>query len=162
MTLKFYKYSGDPKRMGKEIGDAVIELQGKLKEDTSMFSPTFIVNTNAKFKDTNKPNYLFTVDFNKYYFVRDVQPNTDGTCSVICEEDVMMTFKDQLKDVSFVIERISGNNVNPYLQDTSMPVDVRPHQKIYEFDGNGFSNLDSAPAHFILHCAGGPGTSSQT
>lgn len=158
MTLKFYKYSGDPRVMGKQIGDAVLTLTGKHKENTSMFLPTFIVNTNSMFKDVNKPNYLYADDFGKYYFVRDIQANTDGTCDITCEEDVLTTFKEQLKEIKFIIERSNGASVNDNISDTSIPMEVVPHVRVLPFKGEnvGFSNELS----FILHCAGPSGTES--
>ena len=155
MQLDFYKYGGEAKIMDKALGSVVVSCEGSLKENTSMFSPTFTVKTRAEFKSVSKPTYLIVSDFGKNYFVRDIVPNTDGTCSVICEEDVLTTFKGQLKEIEMVIERSSGDNINDYLLDPSMPVDVRPHTKIVPFEnGSGFDST----LHFILHCAGPSGS----
>lgn len=155
MTLEFYKYSGEARIMEKSLGNSVVVCEGSLKENTSMYSPTFTVKTRDEFKSRSKPTYLVVSDFGKNYFVRDIIPNTDGTCSVICEEDVLTTFKEQIKDIEMVIERSSGDDINSYLSDTSMPVDVRPHTKIVPFTGGtGFDDT----LHFIIHCAGPSGT----
>ena len=72
-----------------------------LKEETSIERPSFILQEPMK-------EWTYVQAFNKYYFVTDVV-NLDGSrCEIMCDQDVLATFRDEILSYSAFVERASA------------------------------------------------------
>lgn len=126
------------------------EFNCVLKEDTSMISPSIIIN----FADQSNPqphiyNYAYIPDFGRYYYVAD-QKSMRGLhweYSLVC--DVLATYKTEIGNWEMYILRSSaeynGNVVDEYY----------PLLTAYEIDEQTIETpwahvpLDGAPAYYI-------------
>lgn len=81
-------------------GGTRITVEAYLKENTSLESPTFIiqgVNLNI--------NYCFLVDIGHYYFVDDIVITNKNIYELVCSQDVLATYKNEIGNYTAYIER---------------------------------------------------------
>lgn len=120
-----------------------------IMDDCDLLSPRIIIDSNTDLKDCN---YMYI--FNRYYFlnVRRLMPG-GNRYELIGKEDVLMTWKDQIKTHNAIIAR-SSNTYNKYLQDKSFKIYSYKNTRTLRFSGTGFTkNLN-----FVLTTVGGANT----
>lgn len=143
MKLLLYKIdSCESNRVNKtEHLHLIEEMKGTLKSATSVLNPTFlldfrdenlIIDDDCDFvvDENNKlviggdlislfdVNYIYCPEFNRYYFVTDIQVVNNSLAYVSCRIDVLMSYKDQIYDESAYIAR-NESEYNTMLTDNS-------------------------------------------
>ena len=89
-----------------------------LKEETSIERPSFILQEPMK-------EWTYVHAFDKYYFVTDVV-NLDGSrCEIMCDQDVLATFRDEILSYSAFVERASSY-FDPYVNDPLLSIQQVP------------------------------------
>lgn len=73
-----------------------------LKQPASVEAPVFIVNSGLV---SHSNNYLYCPDFNRYYFITDIVPQTGGAEAIICSVDPLMSFNEQIKALTVNVSR---------------------------------------------------------
>lgn len=84
----FYKRTNSTKRPASNTG---INLQCKLKNETSIENPTFILHIQENFEDIN---YVYALGH--YYSVDDIVILDDNRIELNCTQDVLATYKDDI------------------------------------------------------------------
>lgn len=85
----------------------------RLKEETSLMNPTFILSTYDP-----RYNYVHVPYWNRYYFVKDVTLNIDGVFEIACTLDPLATYKASIGETTTYIERTSDNTkISPFVHD---------------------------------------------
>ena len=87
--------------------------------------------------DTVDINYMYIPDFGKYYFLKSPTIERNGYTSFRAEEDVLMTYKEQIRQESGIILR-QENEGNLYITDSTFPVENRNKTFFKKFP-NGFA-----------------------
>ena len=109
-SVKFYSCKDDNRKLNKsltEITTLTVNFKGPVSEtDPELFVETF---------DFGNVNYFYLSDFNRFYFVTDITP-VPGGVRVTGHVDVLMSFKDQISNVSGIVTRSTNIN-NDYLSD---------------------------------------------
>lgn len=116
MTAKFWQLFTKKKNSTLQpTGDAV-ELTVRLKEDTSIYSPTLLLSSQAV--KTATEAYFD----GKYYFVRDIRSVTGNLWEVDLEMDVLATHKTSIGNYTGLITRTADATwFNPLLIDDLNP-----------------------------------------
>ena len=115
MILKLYNFSKKANSTKVPASDTATELNVTLKENVSLYSPSFILST-----EPNQFNYCQLDD--KYYYINDYVYVGRNTFIINCTLDVLATYKtDILKTKAFVLYSTSN-------YDSSIP-DQRLSQK---------------------------------
>lgn len=107
------------------------ELSVLLKDATSVYNPTFVLRTS----DPHTFNYAYCPDFGKYYFIRDWVSDHD-LWNCICEEDVLATFRSQIRSSSQYVLRASArwnDNIVDNLYPTNVNITYQMSDLIYPF-----------------------------
>ena len=115
-----------------------------VKDELSIFSPSFYLNTST---DISGCNYAKVG--NRYYFA-NITLMSGNLYRVDCRCDVLMTFKDQIRQQTGLIRR-NLNQYNRYLQDDRIKVNAYESVKTLEFS-SGFSKT----MNYYLVTVGGP------
>ena len=91
------------------------ELEVNLKEDTSMYYPTFLIN--IVFTSNDFPyNYLKWQE--RYYFIDDiVKPTINNVWELVCSIDLLATFKADILTNTTAFVKYSANKFNPMIPD---------------------------------------------
>ena len=161
MALTFYRYFGDSRKLNKVMPkdpEPKTVSTYKLKDDCSVFNPTFIIAYDSKLSPndaTRWANYLVDDSVNRYYFIRDIVRKPNGTLEITCEEDVLMTFKSQIGGLKVIINR-STQGGSDYIPDDKYSMDVRETITTYPFGASfGVSNNPLKSGDDIVICCAG-------
>lgn len=119
-------------------GDGVYDV--RLKENTSLMKPTFIMTA------TNiEANYCKWAD--RYYYINDIIFLSNDLRELICELDVLATFKTEIGNYTTLISRASNTLAwDGRIVDTIYPAKVTPMRR---------ETLYSSLAQFTLNRASG-------
>lgn len=82
-----------------------------------IYAPRILVDY---FDAIDSYNYAYIPEFERYYYIRSASVNSAQRLEIILEEDVLMSFKNQILDVTCVIDRSAWDNKNLYIADSSM------------------------------------------
>ena len=111
MILDLYKCIDDPRTLRKNLTDKMSKSV-TLKEDTDIYNPTYQLAYDADILD----GYNYAQCGGRSYFIRDVVAITGQIISIVCKEDVLMTYADQILQCPVIVGR-SDNNYNAYISD---------------------------------------------
>ena len=144
MNATFYNNKSDERYLEKnitQIGSTNIEIV----DDTSIVKPII------KFRNRDiylTANYVYLTDLRRYYFIRTVELS-QGYAYMYCEEDVLYTYKDKLKQKAVVVSR-QENEYNLYQVDNKTKLLNYSGIKIKEFP----SGFESNKQEFIMCVVG--------
>lgn len=117
MQVTLYNNSSDPRYLNKDITE-LKTVQCKLLEPTDHLEPSLTLEKDSY---VLQANYMYIPDFGRYYYIIDIIYETNNRIRVNTMVDVLMSYKDQLKNSSFIITRSSMKEVyNLYLNDPRM------------------------------------------
>ena len=105
MVIKLLKCNDDKRKLTKTFTERKVYDNATLKENTSVFEPTFIIRTTIL-----NFNYVFCEDWGKYYFVTNVKKTMGGLIEISCREDVLSTYCNDLKKRSGYVVRQEFQN----------------------------------------------------
>lgn len=114
--------NGSPKNSLTKNLNNVIEMQGDLKQNTSLIKPTFIFNTESMFDS----NYIVVEEFKRSYFIENITAIRGKLWEVECSVDVLSSFRDAILNNTVIVDR-QENNWNLYLNDDSFKCYQNPH-----------------------------------
>lgn len=92
-----------------------IELDVYLKENTSFNSPTFVWQGDGL--TIQKCNVAYEANSGTYYFIKDVVSISNNLVEIVCEKDVLATWKDIIGEHTTYIER-SATGFDDMVRDT--------------------------------------------
>ena len=105
MVIKLLKSNDDKRKLAKTFIDRKVYDNANLKENTSVFEPTFIIRTTIL-----NFNYVYCDDWGKYYFVTNIKKAMGGLIEISCREDVLATYSKELKKRSGYVVRQEFQN----------------------------------------------------
>lgn len=143
MNINLYTNVSEKNKIGKTLHNETT-LSGSLRSDTSIIDPTIIIcHTNPVVF-----NYAYILEFNRYYFINNIECFRSGVWRLSMHVDVLESFKTELENVDIiVVDSADGDN---YLPGPQWKTNVKNKTDIVNFpDGL----LESG--EFILITAGG-------
>ncbi len=146
MQIDLYTYNHEKNKINKSayLGN-LLSLQGNLKEQTSIINPVITLQYDQPFIY----NYCYISEFERYYFIDNVDIVRANLYRIYLSVDVLETYKTEILNQAVIIEK-NENNYNNYLPDENWKTNVKTKTDIINFS-NGF--LESG--EFILITAGG-------
>lgn len=154
MVLKLFKTKSAPNVVNKSLTEVVTFDEVIFKEDTSLLSPTVIINgvsnsSTYTIEDIGKSNYFSLPKVDRYYFITDIVMLHGGRVSISGKVDPLMSFKTDILASTQLIVR-QEKKTNNYLIDTDIPLSSKKQIIEHEF---GDSIEDSG--YYILAVNGG-------
>lgn len=144
MQLFFYNTSSPNNAVTKELGYETV-LEGALKNDCSITDPVILLEFNP-----TTYNYLFIPEFNRYYFINDCKTIRNQLFEIQAHCDVLMSFKDDIRNCYGVIEKQENDYFDSYIDDGSYRFENRIKNDVVNFPYGFNNNFD-----YILLTAGG-------
>lgn len=135
MNLNLFQNNSDKNVMWKQITTKA-NLTGTLREGCSVMDPIIKVE-GISAADIPYINYAEIVDFGRYYYITDIVL-VGKLYEIHCHIDVLMTYKDQLKNIPAVIARHETTN-NVMLTDGLIKTYADPNIEIRRASG-GFTD----------------------
>lgn len=118
LTATIYSFSkranslATPESLG---GYTSLDVEISLKNDTSLESPTFVIGYDSStYKLILHANYIKFDD--NYYWIDDVISVRNSAVELICEKDVLATYREAILDTKAYIARSSSNG-SKYIPD---------------------------------------------
>lgn len=142
MIIKLYKNMSDNNHVDKNIGSALYELDGYLRDSCDILNPIITVQCLTKdstINDFTRCNYCYIEDFGRYYYINDIVIN-GKVFELHMHVDVLMSYKDEIRANSAVVSR-QENKYNLYLQDGVFKTYANPHIQVAQFP-NGFTDFN--------------------
>lgn len=125
-------------------GDGVYDV--KLKEDTSYMRPRFITNA------TNiEATYAKWAD--RYYYITDIIFLSNDLRELVCELDVLATFRTEIGNYTTLISRSSADQ-NYDIVDSIYPAKTIPITKRVQIANPGVFTTDFAQGTFLIGTSG--------
>lgn len=104
MKLIFGKFIGDKRELNKTITDT-IEVTGVLRDQSNLLNPEFLVKT-----DMRNYNYCTIEEFNRCYYIKDIDNYRQGLWVVRLKEDVLMSYKDEILGLTGIVSQLNATD----------------------------------------------------
>lgn len=109
MRIKLYKVYDRENKLNKTLNNELV-LTGSLKTEVSVCSPVIMLKSNNfNFSDYN---YCYIEDFDRYYFIEDIEIDALTLFEIRLREDVLMSFNSDIKNMTVQINESSNPNSN--------------------------------------------------
>lgn len=132
MKIVLYSTFSEDNKLDKEL-TLVREVEVNLLVRSNVTSFTFTLSS-----DITGANYMFIPNFGKYFFLKSPTIERNGYISYSAVEDVLMTYKTQIREESGIILR-QENEGNLYIADSTFPTENRNKTFFKKFQ-SGFSD----------------------
>lgn len=144
MQGKFYLNKSDKRYLNKSIELKYDNIPIQVLEPSSVVRPRLRVSSGLIGQGVN---YLYVTELERYYYISNwIMEN--GHITLECEVDVLMSFKDAIKQQHVIVSR-QQNSYNLYQVDPKMVIYNTPVYRVLKFPG-GFDST----GHFVLCVAG--------
>lgn len=129
-NIVFYQNQSENITVDKLL-TVVTTLSGVLRDGTSIIDPVIMVNGSlsdvSSVPGFSKINYAYIAEFNRYYYVRNIESVNNSCIAVSMHVDVLMSFKDEIRTNTGVVARSESNaQYNLYLNDGSLKAYQNP------------------------------------
>lgn len=133
MQATFYENKSDRRYLTKEIESKYTNIPLQIIEPSSVIRPSLKVSSGLIGQNVN---YLYIEELERYYYINDwIMEN--GFIRLECEVDVLMSFKDEIKNRNVIVNR-QESKYNLYLDDSKYKVQNRTAILTKEFP-SGFN-----------------------
>lgn len=129
-TINLYNNSSEPEVVDKSLS-LQTSLQGQLKDNTSIITPTILMNINS----IPTANYMYIPDFHRYYYITNIESVRNGLIQISAKCDVLMTYKSGIRACNALVER-QEFNYNLYLVDNKIPMENKNTVSSKKLKGN--------------------------
>lgn len=148
MNIKLCSSASEVVAINKDIS-IIDDVSATIKGALSVENPVLILQYKSDIQ--SNVNYVYIPEYNRYYFVTDIINLTGGRYELHCKVDVLTSFKDNILNLSCIVDKQSSkDNANMYLDDGSFVVQSKEFVDTINFP-NGFND----EGEFILITAGG-------
>lgn len=132
--------------VSKVITTRYSRLNAHIKENSSVISPTLIIDT----VDVTGINYLYIPAWGRYYYITDIVAIDASHIQITARCDVLKSFESEIRRSSAIIDKQQyDEKTSRYINDNSYVVQCRDAVNSIAFNG-GFTASDN-----ILITAGG-------
>lgn len=138
MTVTLYPCTAERIQIDKSaaLGTGVSYITVVLKEPTDIMNPVILIQSST---NLSAYNYLYMVDWGRYYFINNITYVRNELYQLDCHIDVLFTYKTQIGGLSAVISR----------QESSYN-DMIPDQRRIALPSKAISEVSAADNLFTL------------
>lgn len=115
MTIITYHNASEEHVLNKQITQVNATTSAIFKDDTNMVNPTIIISSLM----SKNFNYVYISETDRYYYVTDMTYSQQRTFITLAV-DVLMSFKDAIKEMTVIANR-SSSTYNVYQKDDTIP-----------------------------------------
>ena len=135
MTIDLQYSSSEPERLTKTT-ILISRLEGTLRNSSTIIDPQILIESSVG--SIARVNYMTIYEFNRSYFVTNIESVSSTLSIVHAHVDVLSSFASAIRSNRAVIER-QANVANLYLDDGSFHVYQNPIIETRSFP-SGFSD----------------------
>lgn len=133
VEIKLYQTSSEPTVVNKPLTD-VATVSGYFKQVQDISAPVIdLAFDSTNFNTYFNANYAYIEVFHRYYFISRREIGVNNILSIYMDEDVLMSFKDEIYELTPLVTRQASANDNTIV-DSAIPISIKP--KITVYNGN--------------------------
>lgn len=146
VTINLYKYSSENIALDKALQLVTTIQKEGLVEGSNVEHPRVMIPAELSTQFT----YMYIDIYHRYYFIDEIEPVRNGICIVTGKSDVLMNFKNQIRNLRAILLRTADSNYSDKLYDDSEVLSslrVDRHKQIMNFpvpSGDGFVVSDGS------------------
>lgn len=144
MNIILYQNISEYNAVNKSIKE-LTKLTGTLREESSIIDPIITISDIDNY--VGSMNYAYIPEFNRYYFITNIESVRSNLWRVSFHVDVLYTYRKQIKSNSAIIER-NENKYDLKLNDGLFKTQQNPRIAQFPFP-SGFNTWN-----FVLAIAG--------
>ena len=144
MNIVLYSNASEINAVDKNLTE-LTTLAGTLREQSSIIDPIITISNIDEY--IGSMNYAYIPEFNRYYFITNVESVRNNLWKVSFHVDVLFTYRDAIRANSAIIER-NENEYDLKLNDGLFRTQQNPRIAQFPFP-NGFNQWN-----FVLAVAG--------
>ena len=144
MTIVLYQNISEFNAVDKNLTE-IVTLSGTLREQSSIIDPAINISDIDNY--IGSINYAHIPEFNRYYFITNIDSVRGNLWRVSFHVDVLYTYREQIRANSAIIER-NEHEYDLKLNDGLFQTQQNPRIAQYPFP-SGFNTWD-----FVLAVAG--------
>lgn len=144
MNIILYQNISEYNAVNKSINE-LTKLTGTLREESSIIDPVITISDIDNY--VGSMNYAYIPEFNRYYFITNIESVRSNLWRVSFHVDVLYTYRKQIKSNSAIIER-NENKYDLKLNDGLFKTQQNPRIAQFPFP-SGFNTWN-----FVLAIAG--------
>lgn len=144
MNITFYQNISEYNAVNKSIRE-LTTITGTLREESSIIDPVITISDIDNI--VGSMNYVYIPEFNRYYFITNIESVRSNLWRVSFHVDVLYTYRAQIKSNSAIIER-NENQYDLKLNDGLFKTQQNPRIAQFPFP-SGFNTWN-----FVLAIAG--------
>lgn len=148
MEITLYTNESEKNKLEKTLDHSIL-LEGTLRDESSIINPIILISSNKE-DIPYMYNYAYIPAFGRYYFITDIESVRTGIWRVSMHVDVLMSYKEQIKNLNVIINNSEQTGANNYLSGEQWITNVKNTTNIVNFP-NGLNDN----GEFILITAGG-------
>lgn len=154
MTITLYSNGSDAKVLNKTLTKIADIPNVRLKEYTNIITPVLLLTLTP---NVINANYVYIPDFNRYYYVTNLEYQTNTTVQLTLSVDVLYSFRNAILASEITAIR-SSNLYNKYLHDDRQATLTTSQIQTKLFTTTPFnpSGLTSQSKSFVLHMVAAP------
>lgn len=145
MDITFYINNSEKNKISKNLTNNT-HISGTLRNETGVMNPVILIHS----VNPTKFNYVYIPEFNRYYFITDMVSIRTDIWQVKLHVDVLMSFKDSLKNVKVILNDSEVEGADNYLTGEQWVTNVKDTTSIVNFPDGLLDN-----GEYILITAGG-------
>lgn len=134
MEVQFYYNQSDARQINKVLV-AGETFEGQARDEVNVINPIVIFDT----PDILPYNYAYIPEFQRYYTIADKNAYREGLFEVTFDVDVLMSFRQDIFNMSAVVDKQTMPiNGDEYIDDSSLVADNVQFVQVFDYP-NGFN-----------------------
>lgn len=134
MEVQFYYNQSDARQINKVLV-AGGTFEGQARDEVNVINPVIIFDT----PDILPYNYAYIPEFQRYYTIADKNAYREGLFEVTFDVDVLMSFRQDIFNMSAVVDKQTMPiNGDEYIDDSSLVADNVQFVQVFDYP-NGFN-----------------------
>ena len=145
MELRLYKNISEQNKINKTLKNELV-LTGTLRETTSVIKPSITI----ELSNPTTYNYVYIPQFKRYYYINNIISQRHNIWTLELNVDVLMSYKNDILDLSCVIDKQENQVDSNLINDGSYVNQVDTFTEIAKYNSEVFKNTPE----YILITAG--------
>ena len=146
MQINLYYTASENNQLQKDL-ISISTLTGVLRNESNVVNPVILIEADT----ITNCNYAEIPEFNRYYFIKEIESVRNGLWRLSLESDPLMSFKDSILALYVILQETENTGIDNYLSDDRVWVaKVKDKTSIIPFSSGLSENGD-----YILITAGG-------
>lgn len=146
-NISLYNNTDDPKTVHKQPTLIASNITCYPTEAVDIMAPRLELDYNSSY---TQANYCYIPEFNRWYFINDININTAQRMELSCAIDVLKTYETDIPNVNACVIRSESVGAPTYVVDNKLPVDPNRKELKTIILSGGFTPAYSAGDYNIL------------